>query len=182
MTSIKMDDLSRLADLIEKRNALEREIAALIERPAAIGHIGEFIATQIFNITLEKSASFKGIDGRFLDGLLESRSVNIKWYAKWEGLLDITPEALPDFYLVMTGPKSRLFTSRGGVRPWTIDRVFLFDAKALAEELIKSGVKIGIATSVRSIFWENAEIFPITSNDRYILSEEQREALGLFGA
>lgn len=175
-----MDELPRLAGLIRRRNSLEYEITAIIGRPAAIGHIGEYIASRIFNISLEKSASFKSIDGRFLDGPLESRSVNIKWYAKLEGVLDITPDALPDYYLVMTGPKSNV-TSYDRVRPWTIDYVFLFDAHNLVGELIQRNTKIGIATSIRNVLWKNAEIFPGSTNSAYVLSTKQREALGLFG-
>jgi hypothetical protein len=61
------DDLVRLADLVRERNALELAISALISRPAAIGHIGEFIASRIFGITLEQSASARGIDGGLWD-------------------------------------------------------------------------------------------------------------------
>ena len=91
------DELARLADLVKRRNALECEITELIARPASIGHIGEFIASRIFNISLQHSASSKGIDGHFNDGTLKNRSVNIKWYAMREGLLDITPDFLPDY-------------------------------------------------------------------------------------
>lgn len=101
-----MNNLEQLAELIRKRNALEREIKALIGRPAAIGHIGEYIAATVFDIALEESATQKGIDGHFTDGPLKDRTVNIKWYARREGLLDITPDGLPDYYLVLTGPKS----------------------------------------------------------------------------
>ena len=99
-----MDDLIQLADLIKKRNSLEHEITELIRRPAQIGHIGEYIASRIFHIALEESASRKSIDGRFSDEPLKGCTVNIKWYAMREGLLDITPGAPPDYYLVLAGP------------------------------------------------------------------------------
>src|SRR5262245_57242332 len=117
------DQLSCLAELLKRRNALECEITELIARPASIGHLGEFIASRIFNISLQHSASSKGIDGHFSDGTLRGRSVNIKWYAMREGLLDITPDFLPDYYLVLTGPRSPAVTSRGRSRPWSIDGV-----------------------------------------------------------
>ncbi len=60
-----MDDLIQLADLVRKRNALERQITALIGRPAQIGHIGEYIASRILGIELKESESFKSIDGHF---------------------------------------------------------------------------------------------------------------------
>jgi len=43
-----MTDLRKLAELIRRRNAVGREIAALIGRPAQIGHLGEHIASQVF--------------------------------------------------------------------------------------------------------------------------------------
>jgi hypothetical protein len=175
-----MDKLIQLAELIEKRNLLEQEITAIIGRPADIGHIGEYVASKIFNIALEQSASYKAIDGRFSDGILEGRSVNIKWYALQEGLLDITPDALPDYYLVLTGPKSGAGTSRRHSRPWAIEGVFLFDAQDLVARLRHRGLKIGIATSVRQQLWREAEIYPLQNNDLLNLSAEQRKALTLF--
>lgn len=175
-----MDDLAQLAELIKKRNALEREITVLIGRPAEIGHIGEYIASKVFRIALEESASHKSIDGHFRDGSLKERTVNIKWYAQREGVLDITPDVLPDYYLVLTGPKSGAMTSRGQARPWTIENAFLFEAQPLVDELKRRGVKIGVATSVRQHFWANAEIYPAHRNDQLELSEDQCEALALF--
>ena len=58
-----MDFLQRLARLIDVRNQNEREITALIGRPAAIGHIGEHIASRVFNIKLEESAVTKAVMG-----------------------------------------------------------------------------------------------------------------------
>jgi len=175
-----MDDLIQLAKLIDTRNQTEREITALIGRPAAIGHIGEYIASRVFNIVLEESASHKSSDGYFSDDSLKGKTVNIKWYAFQEGLLDITPESLPDYYLVLTGLKSGTMTSRGRIRPWTIEKVFLFDAQSLVDELKLAGVKIGIATSVRQHQWEKAEIYPADRNNLFQLSQVQRDTLALF--
>ena len=175
-----MDDLKQLARLIDTRNQIEREITALIGRPAAIGHIGEYIASRVFNIALEESASHKSSDGYFCDEPLKGHTVNIKWYAFQEGILDITPEFLPDDYLVLTGSKSGAMTSRDHVRPWTIEKVFLFDAHLLAKELKQTGVKMGIATSVRQALWEKAEIYPVDQNELLHLSQDQRDALALF--
>ncbi len=177
-----MDDLIQLAKLIDVRNQVEREITAWIGRPAAIGHIGEYIASRIFNIALEESASHKSSDGRFRDEPLMERTVNIKWFAFHEGILDITPESYPDYYLVLTGLKAGATTSRGRVRPWTIEKVFLFDAQSLVEELKREGVKIGIATSLRRHLWGNAEIYPANRIDWFQLSQVQRDALALFNS
>ncbi|MBL8118961.1 MAG: hypothetical protein JNJ78_15620 [Anaerolineae bacterium] len=175
-----MDNLIKLAELVKKRNLLEHEITALTNRPFVMGHTGEYIASQIFHIELMASASQKGIDGHFMGGLLSGRTVNIKWYAQQESLLDITPNALPDYYLVLTGPKSGAMSSRGQVRPWTIESVFLFEARPLVDELTSSGIKIGTATSIRKSFWAKAEIYPKPNNTAIVLSKEQHEALQLF--
>lgn len=175
-----MSDLEGLSALIKKRNTLEREIARIIGRPGLPGHIGEYIAARIFSIELEESASRRSIDGRFRDGALAGKTVNIKWYAKQDGLLDITPAALPDYYLLLAGPRSAPMGSRGGTRPLSIDLVYLFDARVLIDELMSHGVKIGIATSVRTRYWEAAEIFPRQNNSLLILTEGQKDQIRLF--
>jgi hypothetical protein len=177
-----MNDLRHLADLIKRRNELEREITALIGRPAQIGHLGEYIASRIFNIKLVVSAAHKSIDGSFVDGSLQARTVNIKWYAMREAMLDITPDSLPDYYLVLTGPKSAAMSSRGRARPWTIDGVFLFHASGLVAQLNARGLKLGIATSVAQQLWEEAEIYPNQRCTSLVLSEDRRGQIALFGA
>ncbi len=175
-----MHELFQLAALIKQSNTIADEIAALIGRPAEIGHIGEYIASKIFHITLAESASYKSIDGYFIDGPLTGRSVNIKCYAKWESVLDITPNALPDFYLVLAGPKSGALSSRGTTRPRVIEYVFLFNATELVAALIARKVKIGDSTSVVQQLWLQAEVYPAQRNMTVVLSEEQRKLLALF--
>lgn len=175
-----MEKLAELASLLHERNLLERKITAIINRPASIGHLGEYIASVIFQIDLEKSAVQKSIDGRFNRGLLAGRTVNVKWYGKQEGLLDLTPNALPDYYLVLTGPKSIAMSSRGQTRSWVIEHVYLFDALALVEEIKITGVLRGAATSVKQQLWVKAEIYPLQTNPVLELSSEQRNALALF--
>lgn len=51
-----MDDVARLAELLKSRNAIDRDIAALIGRPAQIDHIGKYIAAAVFDITLQPSS------------------------------------------------------------------------------------------------------------------------------
>jgi hypothetical protein len=58
-----------------------------------------------------------------------------------------------DYYLVMTGPAAPAASSRGGVRPWRIDNVYLFDAHQLLADQRARGVKIGIASSVPQSRW-----------------------------
>ena len=54
------DELQRLASLIKERNAVENEIAGIIDQPAHSGHVGEFVASRIFDIELPESAVNKG--------------------------------------------------------------------------------------------------------------------------
>lgn len=67
-------------------------------------------------------------DGRFKYGPLAGMTVNIKWYLKQEGLLDMTAATEPDYYLVTTGPRGSATSSRDTTRPWVIDHVYLFDS------------------------------------------------------
>jgi hypothetical protein len=176
-----MDDLRKLADLIRQRNDLEVEITRIIQRPAQVGHIGEFIAAKVFGIDLAYSATGKGSDGRFEEGPLKGRTVNVKWYAKRADVLDIEPRFVPDFYLVLTGPHESAVSSRGTTRPWLITSVFLFDGPRLVDEIAKAGVKIGIGASVRTHLWDAAELWPNQRNAVLLLTDEQRRMLSLFG-
>jgi len=91
-----MNDLEKLASEISKMNSIGDKISEITQRPATIGHTGEYIAAEIFDIELEESANAKGIDDHFRSGTLAGRTVNVKWYSKLEYMLDINPDALPD--------------------------------------------------------------------------------------
>ena len=170
--------MEHLASLIKQRNTLDREIAQMLGRPALTGHFGEFVAARIFNIALHESHAHKGNDGYFGDGPLAGKTVNIKYYPKREGDLDMNRDNLPEFYLVLTGPKSAAASSRGGHRPWVIEQVFLFNSADLVSQL---GGKIGTPTSVHQNLWDNAEIYPC-DNLSFPLNEAQRNNLKLFSA
>jgi len=175
-------ELGKLAGLLSEMNSIGEKISEITQRPATIGHTGEYIAAEIFDIELEESANAKGIDGHFRSGNLAGRTVNIKWYSKLEYMLDINPEALPNFFLVMTGPKGQAVSSKGGIRPWLIDYVFLFNAAELMIELNARGVKIGTATSVRKHEWQNSEIYPNKRSMVYRMSDDQMGKLMAFGS
>ncbi len=179
---IEYDQLHQLSLLVKQRNAVDQEIAGVLDRPALPGHFGEFVAARIFRIALLDSASHKGIDGHFTDGHLVGRSVDVKFYPKNEGLLDINPRFPAEFYLVITGPRTQAVSSRGRTRPWIISSVFLFDASDLVEQLNERGVKIGIATSVARRFWDKAEIYPRPNNPTLNPTKDQRSLLQMFGA
>ena len=150
-----MTNLEQLASLLVRRNAIDEEIAALIRRPAIRGHIGEWIAQEIFRVKLEP-ANRKGFDGRFVDGPLVGEAVNVKWYGKREGVLDISsdPAGVVDFYLVMTGPKAGAMTSKDRTRPLVIKEVFLFDARALVKRFTVQKRRLGVASYVRENEWK----------------------------
>jgi hypothetical protein len=104
--------LEELAELIRRKNAIDAAIAAIVGRPAQMGHVGEFVAAEIFGTLLEHSASTRSIDGYFATAPLAGRSVNITWYGKQEGLLDLARDYPPDYYLVLTGPKGLATSSQ----------------------------------------------------------------------
>ena len=175
-----MDELSKLALLLSKRNSIDEEIGAIIGRPGLTGHIGEFIASQIFDIELSDSASEKSIDGHFRSGNLASKSVNIKYYTVRGGTLDITPESLPDYYLVMEGKSDTPDSSKNKVYPANIGSVYLFESLSLMESLKERGVKIGTATSVVRHLWDSAEVYPKRTNENIVVSRSQSDALTQF--
>lgn len=174
------NELSGLASLIKARNTVENSIAGLIGRPAHPGHLGEFVASRIFDIELHESASSMGSDGHFRNGPLAGKSVNIKKYSLHQNILDIRADALPDYYLVLTGPKDSQGISRGTTQPWVIEHVFLFDAHTLVQRLKQRGVKLNVATSVRQELWREAEIYPSPNNPALRLTDSQRSMLEMF--
>lgn len=172
--------LSDLSKLIKERNKVERQIAKLIGRPGNIGPIGEFIASEIFDIALMESANTKGIDGYF-NSQLKNKSVNIKWYTKDQRMLDINPNGIPDYYLVLAGVYDNVLGStRGKNLPWVIHKVYLFNSKKLMEYLSTRKVKIGIATSITKEFWHQGEIYPTSVNKELVITDQQFKFLQLF--
>ena len=173
-------ELKRLASLIGQRNTIDGKIAEVIGRPAHPWYIGEFVAARVFDIKLNKSATQKGTDGYFSSGPLAGKSVDVKKHSTESGTLDIRIDALPDFFLVLTGPRTPPTSSRGETQPWTIEAIFLFEAALLARELNERGVKVGVATSVRRRYWDAAEIYPSPKNSALQLNPEQIAVIELF--
>jgi hypothetical protein len=180
LPDVNDEHLKRIAELLRERNAVDAEIAAIMHRPMTSGHLGEWIASQVFDIELEPTATATAIDGRFRSGPLQSRTVNIKWYLKREGLLDMSEPDQLDYYLVLTGPPSGTVSSRGATRPWRIEAVFLFDARQLGAEQAERGVKRGIASSVLKRQWTTAEVYPAASSSPLTVTSRQAEMLRLF--
>lgn len=143
------------------------------------GHAEEWIAKQIFDLRLEELANAEGIDGRFQSGPLAGRTVNVKWYLKREGMLDVTRSLRLDYYLVLAGPAVRAQDSKT-LRPWRITSVYLFDAQKLLTELQESGKRIGIASSITLKQWAAAEIYPNPMNSVLVLNERRRVQIAAF--
>ena len=178
---MRRDELEQLASLLARRNASDAKIADLIDRPALRGPIGEWIAQEIFKVKLAQSANQEGFDGWFADDPLAGQTVNVKWYGKRGGLLDINPASVPNNYLVLTGPKAEATTSKGQTRPLVITEVFLFDALALVEQFYVQKRRLGVAAYVRQHEWEAARIYPAAApSARLTLIDAQQEALKLF--
>jgi hypothetical protein len=174
------EQLDRLALLLRQRNALDADIGSILGRPMTSGHAGEWIGSRVFDIELEASATAAAIDGRFRTGPLAGRTVNVKWYLLREGALDMTESDVLDYYLVVTGPPATAATARQRLRPWVITNVYLFDARALAEDLRGRGRRIGTASSVRNEHWAAAEVYPRNGDRVLQLTQQQRDALARF--
>lgn len=178
--SVTDPEIEQIAGLLRERNAIDAKIAKIISRPMTAGHLGEWLAARIFRIELEPTAVTAAFDGRFTSGPLQGRRVNVKWYLKREGVLDMTKSETLDYYLVLTGPATAALSSRGGIRPWCIESVCLFDAKQLLTELSSRGVRTGTASSVRNTQWDAAEIYPRPNNPLITVEPEQAALLQLF--
>jgi hypothetical protein len=170
-----MPDLERLAELIQIKNNADAAIAELIGRPSAPGNIGEFVAARVFAIQLMTSGSHPGYDGKFTNGLLAGKTVNIKTYSRHQSVLDISAHPC-DYYLVLTGP--------AGAHPALGHRLRVpVPARGAAvSALTARGIKIGVATSVRKADCEAAWIFPRPQAPRLQLTESQLAQLTLFSS
>ncbi len=176
------DELVHLADLIRTRNSAVKSIATFVGRPATVGELGEFIASLVFDIQLDPAGATQGISGRFTAGKVRGKNVSVKWYGRYEGVLAINEDALPDFYLVMTGPKGETNDWSRQVPAWSIDYVFLIGAQALTQELLKRGVRISQTTSLREEDWDRCEMYPNPRCPYLTLTDEQRAMLNLFNS
>jgi hypothetical protein len=58
------EQLRRLSELLRQRDLLDAEIAAITERSARPGDVGEFIATAVFDIALAPIATQPGLTAR----------------------------------------------------------------------------------------------------------------------
>lgn len=166
-------EFSRITELIKQRNIIEQESSKILGRPFIIGHVGEYIASQIFDITLNTSASAKSHDGYFNRGAIKGSTVNIKYYSRKSSILDLCKDENPDYYLVLMGS-----SDKKEFAPWDIESVYLFDSKDLVKE-IEGKVKMGIATSIRKELWNAAMVYPNNINKKIVINNESLEMLRL---
>ena len=173
-----MNNLPWLASLLKSRNTIDDKIATAIGRTAQANNIGEYIASIVFRIALDETGKRRGYDGRFSSGPLAGHTVDVQWHPKHNGLMNIKIDAIPDYYLIMTGPEA---SASSIASPWVIETIFLFHAAELLNALRERGVQIGNGTSITGPLWERAEIYPIPRNNRLSLGDEERKLLVLFG-
>ena len=94
--------------------------------------------------------------------------------------MKINEGTLPQFFLVLTGPKAAAGRTAGKPQPWCIEEVYLFNAASLVNDLKTRGVKLGVAASIRSVLWNAARIYPEHPKSPWNLTELQKESLRLF--
>ena len=176
-----MTNLPRLAELLRARNTVESNIANLLGSNVNLSTVGEYIAATIFTITLISSTQNNEFTGIFASQSLRGKTVDVQWYPRREGFLNVHAESTPDYYLVLAGPKQESSTARALVNPWLISSIHLFSAPELLIALRERGVQIGSHTSVINQLWERTEIFPAQHNSALVLTEEQRLLIQLFG-
>ena len=176
-----MSNLKQLSSLLVRRNAIDEKITALIGRPAIRGHVGEWIAQEIFKVKAGKIRESEGL----------RRPVYRRSAGRTDGECEVVRQARgaarhqssqrPGQYLVLTGPKAEATTSKGQTRPLVITEVFLFDASALVEQFKVQKRRLGVAASVRQHEWKTARVYPKAApGARLTLTDAQREALKLF--
>ncbi len=174
-----MSDLPQLASLIKSRNTIEGKIAALIGQPAQVQAVGEYIASVIFGIALDRIRMHKSSDGHFTRGPLAGKTVDVQWHIRHDGTIHLKTDPLPDYYLVFAGLKEAVIQRSLSI-PWVIESVYLFHSAELFNALRERGVQVGTGTSVTGPLWERAEVYPVQRNSSLILSEEERAMLALF--
>ena len=179
-----MDTLSELANLIQQRSLIDREIAAILNRPVHSGHFGEYIASAVFGIELNADANTKSHDGYFQTGPLAGHTVNLKYRTVHRKMLNlgssIDPADHPDFYLALTGPNAPAGPARGTVAPLCVNAAYLFDSHELLAALAERGMLPGAPIGLRQAVWDAAMVFPEPRNVRLELTQTQRDALTLF--
>jgi len=175
-----MSDLPRLAELLRARNTVESNIAKLLECEVTLSNVGEHIAACIFGIRLIPTTSQTGFVGIFTTPTLKGKTVDVRWYPRRGGYLNIHTDPAPDYTLVLAGPEIEQNEARALVNPWVITSVHLFHMQELLSALRSRGIRVSPRVSINTHLWEQTEIFPRQHNPGLILADEQRQLLKLF--
>lgn len=180
MVSIVPGRLDELADLIRRKNAIDADIAAIVGRPAQMGHVGEHVAAEIF-WHCARAFSINEVHRRLLrHGSLGGPVSQHQVVRETGGVAGSCAQLPPGLLPSDDRTQGPAMSSRGGVRPWLISHVFLFESTNLYDALDRTGSKIGVATSVRAHLWAEAELFPEQRNPSLPLTSDQRNALLMF--
>src|SRR5258708_17280287 len=130
-----MPDLPRLADLLRARNTVESNIANLLGSGVNLNTVGVYIAATIFGITLLPFTRSSEFTGTFASQPLSGKTVDVQWYPRREGFMNVRAEASPDYYLVFAGPKQESSTARALVNPCLVSSLHLFETQDLPSAL-----------------------------------------------
>lgn len=170
-----MEDLYRLAQLLQQRTIAEHQIALQVGRSPSQGEIVEYILRNLLQITQDSSVQH---DGRFTEGELAGRLVEIKYFTdglSLEALRHALDKPQPDYYLLAVGASLAQKQALMCPNALTIEAIYLLSASELASLLTSvSGKRASEA------LLEPFQIYPEPRNPLICLSEEQRDVLERF--
>ena len=176
-----MIQLEQLADLLRVFNSINHALSGLLGRSANLGNISEIIASEILHIQLEQRANHPIFDGTFSTGPFQGKTVNVKWRNDGSKTVNITNvDALPDYFLALTGPKKSNKKTGSLYHPFAIKEVCLFEAAPLVHRLKKEGTPIGHQTRVGTAAWDQARIYPIQKGSLLPLRRDQEDQFTVF--
>lgn len=172
-------ELRQMAGLLRARNAIDDVIATITDRPVNPGHLGEWIAARIFPSN-SSSRPLPGPSTAAFDRSCRGRGGEREVVRQARGCAGHDGAFVSR--LLPRADRSALGrTHLTRYHPPTHDRVGLpFPAAKLAETIRDTGLKLGIATSVRNALWDAAEVYPEQCNPELPLSPQQRHLLALF--
>lgn len=153
--------LEYAVSMFEARETLNAVLERMIEGPPDRWHMACFLARRLFAGQIpHDSPGMVPLQGMFDGGPLVDRIFRTAFLPRWTGLLDVHHLAFPpELYLVFAG---------FGPTSWGVAEVFVFEHA----ELLRAGVKPGIAATIPPWLRDAARIYP-TPNPRLPLTETQ---------
>lgn len=174
-----MKDILELSSLIKKINDANEDIAEFIGRPASANNIGESIAAEILKLRfIDEGTNFPRI-GAFSDGPLSGKNVAVSWRPRFCSLVNFTMDV--DFFLYFMECRKFYRIFHEYYRPMLINSVHLFSVETIIEIMGErdQGPRLHPIITMPD-HWDEAEIFPKSSNPLLKLSEKQKEMFALF--